>query len=264
MHCRPGAVGEEHGVFEAWKARKAAAAAAKAQAAREAAEQQAVAQRQDALANWQKERDEHAQELETAREFHGKAESSTVILEIGEAVFLEVANAGLVEPRKEPGEWQGRSQGVSIPIGSLGGRAVRYRVGASRGHFVPGAEKPTIVDTGTMVITNTRVVFVGAKETRECLFDKLIGYDHQAAWTTFSVSNRQKATVIAYGADVAPTVRFRLELAIACCRNDTDTLVKQLEDDLAAVDARKPLPAIAGTGSAPDGTGDPQLPLEAT
>jgi hypothetical protein len=59
-------------------------------------------------------------------------------------------------------------------------------------------------------------------------------------------------------------VRFRLELAIACCRNDTDTLVKQLEDDLAAVDARKPLPAIAGTGSAPDGTGDPQLPLEAT
>jgi hypothetical protein len=70
---------------------------------------------------------------------------------------------------------------------------VRYRVGASRGHYVRGAPAPTAIDTGTAFITNKRVIFEGSRQTRECNFTKLIGVQHDDAVgaTTLSVSNRE-------------------------------------------------------------------------
>ena len=38
-----------------------------------------------------------------------------------------------------------------------------------------GAPTPTAIDTGTVFITNKRVVFEGPRQTRECDFAKLIG-----------------------------------------------------------------------------------------
>jgi hypothetical protein len=95
-----------------------------------------------------------------------------------ERVFLQVAPVALIEDRVRGGHYEGRSQGVSIPIGSIGGHAVRYHVGANKGHYVQGAPTPTAIDQGTVLITNKRVVFEGAKQTRECLFTKLIGFQH--------------------------------------------------------------------------------------
>lgn len=62
------------------------------------------------------------------------------------------------EPRRNAGHYEGKSSGISIPVASIGGRSVRYRVGASRGHYVQGAPVPTPVDTGTVYITNKRVI----------------------------------------------------------------------------------------------------------
>jgi hypothetical protein len=232
-------------VFEKWKAKRSAAKAA-------ADQERAVAAARAARASWQSERDEHAEELQIAREFRGVRESSRLMLHRDEAVFLEVENAALIEPRRGAGEWKGRSQGVSVPIGSLGGRSIRYHVGATKGHYVQGAEEPTVVDTGVMIITNTRVVFAGAKQTRECLFAKLVSYDHLADATIFSVSNRQKATSIGYGVQVAPEVRFRLELAIAVYRNDIQSLIHQLEEDLAQIDGRAPVAVDTSPAAMPD------------
>jgi hypothetical protein len=131
---------------------------------------------------------------------------------------------------------------VSIPIGSIHGRSVRYRVGATRGHYVQGASTPTAIDTGTVFITNKRVVFAGARQTRECLFAKLIGFEHSDSEgsTTFSVSNRQKPTTVHYGPNLAADFDFRLDLALAHYRKTVPDVVAQLQRDLAQIDAQRP------------------------
>ena len=192
------------------------------------------------LAEWTSEHDNCAQMLSTAREFAGTVDSG-LVLKKGEAIFLSVTNTALIEDRRGPGHYSGRSQGLSFPIASIGGRSVRYRVGASRGHFIQGTPTPAAIDVGTTYITNQRVVFRGGKQTRECAFAKLIGYDHtDAGSTVFSVSNRQKPTVVHYGSEISHEFGFRLELALAHFRDDVPSLVAELEASLAEIDARKP------------------------
>jgi hypothetical protein len=223
-------------MFERHKARKAAEA-----------EQKAAQAQQEALTAWETERNVHEKQLEAARTFSGETHSDRMVLKRGEAVFMEVEGSALVEARRGPGEWAGGSHGVSFPIGSIGGRSIRYRVGRTKGHYIQGAEQPTVIDQGTFFITNQRAVFVGTKQTRECLFDKLVGCDYLADAAVLSVSNRQKPTTVLYGRGVAPDAQFRLELALAHWRNDVPSLISQLEEDLAEIDSRKPVPASSGT-----------------
>ena len=56
------------------------------------------------------------------------------------------------------------------------------------------------------------------------------------------MSNRQKPTTIAYGAAVAAHFDFRLDLALAHYKGTVDELVGQLEGELAAIDAARPVP----------------------
>jgi hypothetical protein len=119
---------------------------------------------------------------------------------------------------------------------------VRYRVGASRGSFVQGAPALAAVDTGAVYVTSKRVIFQGAQQTRECAFAKLIGFQHSDAEgsTTFSVSNRQKATTIHYGRELSAAFDFRLDLALAHFRGTVGDLVRRLQADLARLDAERP------------------------
>ncbi len=214
---------------------------------------------ESALAAWQTEHDGFAEMLETARTYQGDA-SSELLLKPGERVFFTVTGASLIEDRAGPGHWAGHSQGVSIPIGSIGGRSVRYRVGATKGHYVQGTPSPTAIDIGTVHVTDQRVVFQGSKQTRECAFAKLIAVQHSAdGSTTFSVSNRQKATVVHYGSKVAPAFEFRLDLALAHYRGTVDELVHELESNLEAVDAREPVDPAPPT-AAPLPVGAPVAP----
>jgi hypothetical protein len=191
------------------------------------------------LAAWQVGRDACASDLARAKTFNGESSSTAMVLKRGEALFATVSGVALIEDRRGPGQWKGRSSGVSIPLGG----GVRYRTGGSRGQYVQGASIPTAIDTGTMFITNKRVIFQGQKQTRECLFDKLVGFQHTTDGATiFSVSNRQKPTVIHYGAALSGWLDFQLDLALAHHREDVSAIVAQLEADLAALDASKPSP----------------------
>jgi hypothetical protein len=197
------------------------------------------------LASWQTQRDESASLLATATSYAGEP-STEIMLKPGEAVFAKVTGASLVEERRGAGHWQGGSTGVSVPIGSIGGHAIRYHIGATRGHFVQGAPSPTAIDTGTVFVTNKRVIFQGSRQTRECSFDKLIGFQHSDdGSTTLSVSNRQKPTTIHYGPKLSGWFDFRLDLALANYRSSVPALVAQLQQELAAVDASKPIPPSA-------------------
>ena len=204
---------------------------------------------QDAVAGWKAQRDGYAELLDVARSFNGSA-SSEIMLGAGEAVFYKVTGAALIEERRGAGHYQGKSAGVSIPVGSIGGRPVRYRVGASRGHYAQGAPAPTAIDTGTVYVTSKRVIFQGAKQTRECAFAKLIGFQHSdnAGATTFSVSNRQKPTTIHYGPALASSFDFRLDLALAHFRGTIGALVSQLQAELAQLDAQRPTAPAGASG----------------
>jgi len=67
-------------------------------------------------------------------------------------------------------QWVGGSQGFSFPIGHTG---IRYRVGSFHGHPI---EQQSIVkvDTGTLVITNQRVAFIGQAKSTSVPLAKLL------------------------------------------------------------------------------------------
>ncbi len=201
------------------------------------AAKKAAKQYEQAAAAWQEEYDAQSELLRLAETFTGST-AEGIILQRGEALFCQVTDTALVEERKGPGHYAGRSTGVSIPVG-LG---MRYRVGANRGHYVQGTPTPTAIDRGTTYVTNQRVVFQGGHQTRECLFAKLIGYQHHddEGVTTFSVSNRQKPTTIQYGPSVAGWFDFRLDLAVAHFQGTVDQFVGGLRQELAALEQRRP------------------------
>ena len=193
------------------------------------------------LDQWQQERNDLAAAVELVASFSGTG-SDRLILKSGEAVFASITDASLIEDRRGGGHWEGRSSGVSIPIGSIGGRSIRYRTGSSRGHYVQSPPVATAVDTGILFVTNRRVIFQGGRQTRECLFDKMLGYQTHDGSTTFSVSNRQKATTVAYGSELDDWFYLRLRLALAHYGGTVAALVGEVQAQLAALDARKPLP----------------------
>jgi hypothetical protein len=106
---------------------------------------------------------------------------------------------------------------------------------------VQGSPTPTSIDVGTVFVTNQRVIFRGNRQTRECAFAKLIAYQHSnAGSTTFSVSNRQKPTVIHYGPKLSGVFEFRLDLALAHYRGDLGEFVDKLKQGLAEIDQERP------------------------
>jgi hypothetical protein len=152
-----------------------------------------------------------------------------IMLKAGEVALWSGA-ASLVEPRRQQGHYSGAYSGVSFRVA----KGVRYTVGGSRGHYVPGPEVQTPIDSGRAVVTTGRVVFAGGKATREWAFSKLVSMDSSAddATVLISVSNRQKVSGVHLGKSgtefthflalgVAVTQSGALEVA-AECRQSAD------------------------------------------
>lgn len=199
------------------------------------------------LAAWQTQHDNLENCIKLAQTFKG-VNTTDIMLKPGEALFYYVTGASLVGERRGAGHYEGRSSGVSVPIGHIGHSTVRYHVGSSKGHYVQGTPYAAAVDVGTVFITNKRVIFEGNRQTRECNFDKLVGFHHdqQQGSTTFSVSNRQKPTTVHYGVTVLPAFAFRLELALANYKGTVPQLIAQFQQTLTELDTSKPTPpAIA-------------------
>jgi hypothetical protein len=222
-----------HFVFEAHREKKAREAA-------EAAALQVQAQKAAALKEWNEQMQELRFLLAVAS---GQSPSgiTALILKKGELGVAQITNVGLIEDRKGAGQWQGASQGVSFPIGHIAGRPVRYRVSGSRGHYVQGAPVPTAVDSGTLTITNQRIVYQGAKKTAECTFAKLLGIQHGAGGLSISVSNRQKPTVVHFGTSLDDWVSNRLSIAMALFNGDAGEVATQLKSQIAELEAAKPV-----------------------
>jgi hypothetical protein len=152
--------------------------------------------------------------------------------------LFTLTGAGLVESRRGQSHYIGGYSGFSFRIA----KGVRYHVGGTRGHYEPGAEAPTVIDTGTATITDQRVVFQGAKQTREWSFAKLLGYQHFDAppWTAIEVANRQETSGILCDDKKAELFQFRLALALAHSQGQVDEFVAQLEAQRNAHHAAQP------------------------
>jgi hypothetical protein len=212
-----------------------------------------------ALAEWQAAVEEQRGLIEAAEALPvgGNGNPGNVLLGKDEGIYLTVERSILAEERSSGGHWEGRSQGFSVPIGSIGGHSVRYRVGASRGHFVKDPPQLKAIDEGVVTITSNRLVFTGGKQTREAHFSKLIGFQYMpdGDGVVLNVSNRQKPISVHFGRGPGETVRFRLELALATFRGEKAEFIAGLRRDLSELEAARPsqpqLPASAGTSSVP-------------
>jgi hypothetical protein len=80
---------------------------------------------------------------------------SPLILKKGERASLAVP-ATLARQQTHQ-QWVGGSQGFSFPIGHTG---IRYRVGSFHGHPIQQQFLGKL-DTGTLVVTNQRIAFIG-------------------------------------------------------------------------------------------------------
>ena len=179
--------------------------------------------------------------IEFARSGKGVPAPSDLVLHQGEHLLLQVAGASLVEDRRGAGHWQGGSQGVSFPIGSIGGRSVRYRVGRTRGHYVQGEPVATAIDAGSFYVTNERAIFRGATQSRVCPWSKLLSAQTDPGGTvTLASSNRQKVTVIHTGREIAWTVDTRMRLGIAEWQGHVDAFIESLQAELETVRAVEP------------------------
>lgn len=164
-------------------------------------------------AAWADEQAELDRTVATVRQLvAGPGVAVSLVLKPGEQAVW-TGDAQLVEPRRGPGHYAGGSQGVSFRIA----KGVRYRVGASRGHYIPGDEVQTVIDRGTATVTTQRVVFTGSQATREWSFAKLldteISRDHTLV--LIHVSNRQKAS----GIKADPAFAEALGLGITVAQN---------------------------------------------
>jgi hypothetical protein len=93
---------------------------------------------------------------------------SPLILKRGESACW-VAQASLARNQTRR-QWVGGSQGFSFPIGHTG---IRYRVGSFHGHPIE-QQSLTKLDSGTLVITNQRIAFIGTTKSTSVTFAKLL------------------------------------------------------------------------------------------
>lgn len=79
--------------------------------------------------------------------------------------------AGLIENKVTRKKWEGGSSGVSIRLM----RGVTWRVGATRGHFVP-VEETLMTSVGWLLISNQRTIFRGDRKSFQFDLDQLLEY----------------------------------------------------------------------------------------
>lgn len=155
---------------------------------------------------------EYHEALQAAALADGESTVPGVVLQRGEVAYLTITGAAFVEPKRAPGQWQGRSQGTSIRIA----KGVSYRIGGSRGTYQQGEERPTPTDEGLFVVTDRRCIFIGTKRTTEWAFNKLVGYSTDGPGTAFfNVTNRQKTTGVLFGTEIEHRVDATIAAAIA-------------------------------------------------
>jgi hypothetical protein len=116
----------------------------------------------------------------------------SLALKKGERPLFVLSGASLIEYQSTGSTYSGTNAGVSLPI--VGG--VRGYVGGSAGSINKNPEELMVVDVGTAVYTNQRIVFTGSKMVRDWEFSKVLSLDvgMNGQDVRIAVSNRDRTS----------------------------------------------------------------------
>jgi len=89
-------------------------------------------------------------------------------------------------------------------------KGVTYRVGQVRAHSLVVGTHLVAQDSGNVVVTDRRAVFMGTKKTLEFRRDRLVGLGQYADGLRLSVSNRQTASLFRFAQGSSPTIAAAL------------------------------------------------------
>lgn len=200
--------------------------------AAERARAQAEATRAAAAQTWQQEADAIDRMLEVVRDCrNGKTHEQFsdnsdygFMLKKGEFAIAHLEKVGFIETVRAPTTYSGGYGGVSFP---LFGR-VRMNTGAMRGRATRGEESISMTDRGNALVTNTRIMFAGAKRAKEWRYEKMLSVSHLAGGITIFAMNTGKPSGLGYGEGPAMEVQFRLELASAMALDTLDRYEAEL------------------------------------
>lgn len=156
--------------------------------------------------------DSMAASLEALGKNGFKSDFTGLVLQKGESQLFELASVGLTEYRSTGSSYQGGSQGVSVRIA----KGLSYRVGASKGSLVRNPEELSMIDEGSVVFTDKRIVFTGPKVSRSWEFAKLLDIQLGTNGQTvnISVSNRQKTSGLVALDETSITPGFLAAIAV--------------------------------------------------
>lgn len=170
----------------------------------------------------------------------GTLGGAPIALRSGET-FYRAFPVALIEDRTQT-SYTGRRRGVSIPVATLGGHAIRYNVGSSAGQ-VHKTSVPTVIDNGELVVTSHRLTFRGRRQSREHLLSKLISVDWPAEQRlTIAVSNRQKVTEVQYRSDDAFVLQLSVTVVCADADGGRGAIVAELQQAVDELQATEPRP----------------------
>ncbi len=221
------------GFFENRRRKAAERARAQAEAARAATAQ-----------TWQQEADAIDRMLEVVRDCrNGKTHEQFndnsdygFMLKKGEFAIAHLEKVGFIETVRAPTTYSGGYGGVSFP---LFGR-VRMNTGAMRGRAARGEESISMTDRGNALVTNTRIMFAGAKRAKEWRYEKMLSVSHLAGGITIFAMNTGKPSGLGYGEGPAMEVQFRLELASAMALDTLDRYEAELVAEKAHHESERP------------------------
>jgi hypothetical protein len=169
-----------------------------------------------------------------------------LVNEKGEVVLFS-APAIFHETRRGPSQFVGGSTGVSIPVVA----GIRFRVGAMRGSSIPGANAQADLDQGNVIVTTTRILFVGPMYTKEWEFSKLLGAStlNDESDFIFNVSNRQKSSGVRVEPHQGREFNRVLALAISSAESGTPAVLKELTNIRKDLTSSKPMLELPSTPS---------------
>jgi Protein of unknown function (DUF2510)/Keratin, high sulfur B2 protein len=209
--------------------------------AKEAAAEQAAWQAELERLQWFVNRAEQAPGSTNAEDA-----SIPVALHQGEHALLVLQGVDLLEPRRLPGQWTGGPNTFAFHVArraNSGPGATDGNTGGSDLTFMP-------LDTGSVTITDRRVVFNGGREAREWDFQQALGYHNydDPPWTAIPVGGRDKISGVRYPSEAAEGFRFALALGMARARGGADSLIADLRGQLAEVESERPA-GVAGAAT---------------
>ena len=221
------------GFFENRRRKAAERAQARAEAVRTAAAQ-----------TWQQESDAIDRMLEVVRDCrNGKTHEQFTdpsdygfMLKKGEFAIAHLEKVGYIETVRAPTTYSGGYGGVSFPLFGK----VRMNTGAMRGRATRGEESISMTDRGNALVTNTRIMFAGAKRAKEWRYEKMLSVSHLAGGITIFAMNTGKPSGLGYGEGPAMEVQFRLELASAMALDTLDRYEAELVAEKAHHDSERP------------------------